>query len=240
MVAATGPPQAKNPGHGKPPKGVQTSQNWAGYAVTGATFSNVAGSWTQPTGTCPKNQLQEAAFWVGIDGYSSSDPTVQQIGTDSDCTKGKGKKGGGPHYYAWYQLYPESDVVLSSSTYPVTPGDAITASVSTYGSGYILSISDGSKWHFYTGQTPEIQPQNSSAEWIAEAPCTGSNCKILPLADFGSIGFTSASANHQAISYSGFKDNQIDMTNKSGKKTKAQTSALSGGGSAFSVTWLSN
>jgi hypothetical protein len=177
---------------------------------------------------------------VGIDGYSSSDPTVQQIGTDSDCTKGKGKTGGGPHYYAWYQLYPESDVVLSSSTYPVTPGDAITASVQAFGSVYILSISDGSKWHFSTNQTAETQPQNSSAEWIAEAPCTGSNCKILPLADFGSIGFTSASANHQAISYSGFKDNQIDMTSKNGKKTKAQTSALSGGGSAFSVTWLSN
>jgi hypothetical protein len=224
----------------KPPSGVQTSLDWAGYAVTGTTFTNVAGSWTQPAATCPKNQLQEAAFWVGIDGYSSSDPTVQQIGTDSDCTKAKGKTAGGPHYYAWYQLYPQSDVVLSSSTYPVVPGDAITASVSASGSVYTLSISDGSKWHFSINQTPETQPQNSSAEWIAEAPCTGSNCKVLPLANFGSIGFTSASANHEPVSYSGFTDNKIDMTKKGGKKVKAQPSALSGGGSAFSIAWLSN
>ena len=149
-------------------------QDWAGYAVTGATFTNVAGSWIQPTATCPKNQLQEAAFWVGIDGYSSSDPTVQQVGTDSDCTKEKGKTGGGPDYYAWYQLYPESDVVLSSSTYPVTPGDAITASVSVSGSVYTLAISDGSKWHFTTSQTPETQPENlgsnGSPRRLAQGP----------------------------------------------------------------------
>jgi hypothetical protein len=120
------------------------------------------------------------------------------------------------------------------------PGDAITASVSASGSVYTLSISDGSKWHFSINQTPETQPQNSSAEWIAEAPCTGSNCKVLPLANFGSIGFTSASANHEPVSYSGFTDNKIDMTKKGGKKVKAQPSALSGGGSAFSIAWLSN
>ena len=230
-----------SPGHGnESAAGVQTSLDWAGYAVTGSTFTNVAGSWTQPTATCPKNKLQEAAFWVGIDGYSPSDPTVQQIGTDSDCTKAKGKTGGGPHYYAWYQLYPQSDVVLSGSLYPVAPGDAVTASVSASGSVYTLAISDGSKWHYSINQTPETQPQNSSAEWIAEAPCTGSKCKVLPLAAFGSIGFINASANHQPISYSGFTDNQIDMTNKGGKKTKARTSALSDGGSGFSVTWVSN
>ena len=238
MVSAS-PSKANDPGHGKnSPSGVQTSLDWAGYAVTGTTFTNVAGSWTQPTATCPKNQLQEAAFWVGIDGYASSDPTVQQIGTDSDCTKAKGKTVGGPHYYAWYQFYPQSDVVLSSSAYPVTHGDAITASVSASGSAYTLSISDGSKWHYSITQTPPTQPQNSSAEWIAEAPCTGSKCKVLPLADYGSIGFTGASANSQPISYSGFTDNQIDMTNKGGKKTEARTSALSSGGSSFSVTWV--
>ena len=69
----------------------QDSVNWAGYAVTGPTVSNVAGSWVQPTATCPKRQNQQAAFWVGIDGYSATDPTVEQIGTDSDCTKGTKK-----------------------------------------------------------------------------------------------------------------------------------------------------
>ena len=146
---------------------------------------------------------------------------------------------GGPSYYAWYQLYPQSVAVLPPS-YSVAPGDAISASVSVSGSVYTLSISDGTKWHYSTTKTPPTLPQNSSAEWIAEAPCTGSKCKVLPLAAFGSVAFSGASANHQPISYSGFTDNQIDMTNKSGKKTEARTSALSAGGSAFTVTWLSN
>ena len=157
-------PSKSNPGHGKKPSGgVQTSQDWAGYAVTGTTFSNVAGSWTQPTATCPKNQVQQAAFWVGIDGYSASDPTVQQIGTDSDCTKGKGKKGGGPNYYAWYQLYPQSVVVLPTSSYPVTKGDAISASVSRV---WLRLYPDHLRWH-QMELLHDPNPHKPTAEFIS-------------------------------------------------------------------------
>jgi hypothetical protein len=239
-LESASPAPSADHGNGNQSNGTQTSLDWAGYAVTGPTFSNVAGSWTQPTATCPKKQLQEAAFWVGIDGYSASDPTVEQIGTDSDCTKAKGKKPGGANYYAWYQMFPQPDVVLPTSSYPVAHGDAISASVAVSGSTYTLTIVDGAKWHFSTTQTPSSQPQNSSAEWITEAPCTGSKCKVLPLADFASVTFSSASANNAAISSAGFTDHQIDMTTKGAKKTKAQPSALSAGGSAFTVTWLSN
>ncbi len=230
-------------GHGlgaKPGRGSQTSLNWAGYAVTGPTFSNVAGGWAQPAAVCPGTKVEQAAFWVGLDGYSKSDPTVEQIGTDSDCTKGKGKKPGGPSYYAWYQMYPQSVVVLPTTSYPVAPGDAITSGVSLSGSTYILTISDGVKWHFSTNQTPATLPLNSSAEWIAEAPssCTGTKCKVLPLANFGSIAFSGASANGQAIPWAGFTNYQISMTTKNGKIALAQPSALAGGGNAFTITWL--
>lgn len=221
----------------KPVMGTQTSLDWAGYAVTGPSFSNVAGSWIQPTATCPKNKVEQAAFWVGIDGYSASDPTVQQVGTDSDCTKGTRKKPGGPIYYAWYQMYPQTVVPLP---FPVAPGDTMSAVVSLSGSTYKLSISDGVKWTFSTNQTPGTRPLNSSAEWIAEAPssCKGTKCKVLPLARFGSITFTGASANGQAISWPGFTNYQINMTTKKAKLTLAQTSALAPGGTVFSVTWL--
>jgi len=214
--------------------------NWAGYAVTGPSMSSVAGSWTQPTATCPKNQNQQAAFWVGIDGYSPTDPTVEQIGTDSDCTKATKRKPGGPDYYAWYQLYPQPAVVLSSSSYPVGPNDSISASVSVTGSAYTLTVSDGARWHFSTSQRQQTTPQNSSAEWIAEAPssCTANRCKVLPLADFGSLSFSGASANGQPISAPGFSNYQIDMTTRNAKKTLAKTSALSSGGTAFTIAWL--
>jgi hypothetical protein len=241
-LEATSSVHFANPGHGKKPaNGTQGSLDWAGYAVTGPVYSNVSGSWTEPAASCTANKVEQAAFWVGIDGYSTTN-TVEQIGTDSDCTKGKGKKAGGPNYYAWYQMFPLSDVVLSQSLYPVAPGDSIAARVSVAGSTYTLTITDGSKWHFSTTQTPLVAPPNSSAEWIAEAPssCNGTKCKVLPLANFGSITFTGASANGQAISWSGFTNYQINMTNKSGKKTKAQPSALGSGGTAFSVAWKSN
>ncbi len=220
----------------------QSSLDWAGYAVTGPAFSNVSGSWREPAVVCPKRQAQQAAFWVGIDGFASSDPTVEQIGTDSDCTKGRGKGGGLPSYYAWYQMFPQSVVVLPGSSYPVAPGDSISSSVSVSGQVYTLVIVDASKWVFFTSQSSPIRPQNSSAEWIAEAPssCKGTRCKPVALADFGSMAFTGASANHQVISAPGFTDYQVTMTTRGAKIVKAQPSALAFGGSVFAVTWFHN
>lgn len=219
----------------------ETSLNWAGYAVTGSTFTDVSGKWTQPQVTCPSNKLQPSAFWVGIDGFSSSDPSVEQIGTDSDCTKGTHKVAGGPSYYAWYEMYPLPAVFLPTSSYPVAHGDAISAEVSVSGSTYTLSISDGAKWHDSIHQTRSTA-LNSSAEWITEAPtaCKGSKCKVAPLADFGSVAFTNASANGAAISAPGFTHNEITMATKGAKVVKAQDSALTAGGTAFDVVWHHN
>src|SRR5437763_17036510 len=57
------------------------STNWSGYAdtQTSSRYSKVTGSWTEPKGTCGSQRLSYAAFWSGIDGFSSS--TVEQDGT---------------------------------------------------------------------------------------------------------------------------------------------------------------
>ena len=86
-----------NVGHG-----TESSINWAGYGVSGGTFTKVAGSWVQPGVTCPTKLSEGAAFWVGIDGLVSTDKTVEQIGTDSDCVAKSG-----PSYYAWYEMLPK-------------------------------------------------------------------------------------------------------------------------------------
>ena len=79
-----------------------TSTNWSGYAVTGpdGSVTDVKGSWKVPDVVCssPGTPNSYASFWVGIDGYGSN--TVEQIGTDSDCS------GGNAVYYAWYEFYP--------------------------------------------------------------------------------------------------------------------------------------
>lgn len=54
-----------------------------------------------------------SAFWVGLDGSSST--SVEQLGRDSDCDSGT------PSYYAWYEMYPNPSVTLPSQ-YPVSPG----------------------------------------------------------------------------------------------------------------------
>ncbi len=60
----------------------------------------------------------------------------------------------------------------------------------------------------------------------------------MQLADFGLLPFSNALANGKAVSSPAFTSTQIDMSNKSGKKLRAKTSALSPAGTSFTVTWL--
>jgi hypothetical protein len=216
-----------------------TATNWAGYAVTGsAPFTDVKGSWTEPSVSCPtaaatagpgnnkpsKSQQSYAAFWVGLDGDLSN--TVEQTGTDSDCN------GSSPSYYAWYEFYPALPVYLPD---PVGPGDKMSGEVSVANGSVTVTISDASaRWTFSASQADKKYPL-SSAEWIAEAPSSG---HVLPLADFGTVTFTGASATGNGVTgpISAFADDPITMVTDSGT-TKAAPSGLSGNGTSFSVTW---
>lgn len=220
-----------------------SSLDWAGYAVTGPVVTSVSGSWSAPAVVCSGRKLQQSAFWVGIDGFAATDPTVQQVGTDSDCTKGTKKLPGGPVYYAWYEMYPASLVVLPPATYPVSPGDTITGSVTGTGVDYVLSITDAGHWTFSTTVAATTVPLGASAEWVAEAPtsCSKGKCKPLPLADFGSVAFQGATVNGQPVDAAGQTATQITMAkNKKGTVIKAAPSALDAAGHAFTVAWMRN
>lgn len=199
-----------------------TSTNWSGYATTGSRYTSVAGSWKEPTASCSAGQTAYSSFWVGIDGDTTN--TVEQTGTDADCSSGT------PTYYAWYEMYPKFPVNLSN---PVAPGDSLSASVTTTGSGsFTLTISDSTQhWSFSTKQSSK-KAKLGSAEWIAEAP-SGSG-GVLPLANFGTVSFSSCTANGVGISSNPNVDEIVMET--SGGVVKAQPSGLSGG-NAFSVAW---
>ncbi|HEU5367975.1 MAG TPA: G1 family glutamic endopeptidase [Ktedonobacterales bacterium] len=199
-----------------------TSTNWSGYATTGGHYTSVSGSWKQPSATCSAGQTAYSSFWVGIDGDTTN--TVEQTGTDADCSSGT------PTYYAWYEMYPKFPVNLSN---PVQPGDTITASVTTNGSGsFTLTIADSTQhWTFTTKQSSK-KAKLGSAEWIAEAPSSSGG--VLPLANFGTVSFSSCTANGVAISSNPNVDEIVMVT--SGGTVKAQPSGLSGGNS-FSVAW---
>ncbi len=200
-----------------------TSTNWSGYAATGRTFTSVASSWTEPTGTCSSGS-QYSSFWVGLDGYNSN--SVEQTGTDVDCS------GRTAQYYAWYEMYPAASVEINHT---VRPGDKISASVTYAGSNsYTLKIADSTQgWTYSTSKKLSGAPR-SSAEVITEAPCCTARGGILPLADFGKVSYTGSTANGSTLS--SFSPTEITMVSASGKQEDS-TSALSGG--SFSNTWLS-
>jgi hypothetical protein len=206
-----------------------TSTNWAGYAATTSTtgaVTKVSASWTEPAVKCG-SKTSYAAFWVGIDGFSSS--TVEQDGTLAMCS------GGVASYYVWWEMYPTNAIQVWST---VSAGDHFTASVRhTSGTHFNLTVTDTTTrttWTTVQSQSGSTASQ-TSAECIAEAPSSGS---VLPLANFHSMTFTScratiSGANHPLGSFSSVY--AITMTN-GGTITKASVGTISSTGT-FRVTW---
>ena len=200
------------------------STNWSGYADTSTTFTKATGNWTEPSVTCSSSQEQLAAFWVGIDGFTSG--SVEQDGTLAECFRRSA------FYFSWWEMYPTNSIQVVGSS--VAPGDSISASVVRSGSSYTLKVTDSthSANSFTTTQSCS-SCANSSAEWIAEAPSSSSG--VLPLANFHSWTLSGATVNSGVIS--SFTDDEITMIDSSGL-VKAQPGALNGSGNGFSVTWV--
>jgi hypothetical protein len=225
--------------HPRISNGTGSSSNWSGYAVTGpaGSVTSVEGSWIAPTVTC-SSTTSYAAFWVGIDGYSSS--TVEQTGTMAEC------QAGTPSYYAWYEFYPKGSYEISSV--PVSPGNTMSAGVTHSGGEFTTTITDVTTGKTYSTTQAVPSAEESSAEWIAEAP--SSSTGILPLADFGTANYGAddtgvASTNYATvsgvtgtISSFGSAVQEITMVSSSGS-TEATPSAISSDGTSFSVAWVS-
>ena len=167
------------------------SQNWSGYSVasqTGQSFSSVSGSWVQPSVSTDASAGDGfSAFWVGLGGASQDSQSLEQIGTSADVQNGQAS------YYAWYELVPAAQQRLDL---PIRPGDRMTGRVSVYGTSVTLSLSDQTTGQSVNKTLQMDNPDVSSAEWIAEAPAmvSAGGDQVLPLADFGQVSFSDASA----------------------------------------------
>jgi Peptidase A4 family len=210
--------------HGSGISNEAESTNWSGYAGTTGTYTSVSASWTQPAGTCSRGD-QYSAFWVGLDGYSSS--TVEQTGSEVDCI------GSRAEYYAWYEMYPGASENYSNT---VKAGDHFNASVTYEGNNeFSLYIADTTEGWSHTTVQSLAGAARSSAEAIVEAPCCTESGGILPLTDFGTVSFTNSDANGAAIGDAGGLT-EIIMVDNAGRD-KDSVSALSSG-TSFSATWL--
>jgi hypothetical protein len=213
------------------------STNWGGYAVTGPSGSvtMVSGSWVEPkvVGSCPSS-ARYASFWVGIDGYSSS--TVEQTGTDVDCS------GGQAAYYAWYEFYPAASVNIGSV--PIHPGDVISAKVTSSGASFKVSLTDATTRKSFSITKTVGGAKRDSAEWIVESPeICSTTCTIAKLTDFGTAdlkGTNEATVSGTTAHIGKFSTVvEITLMNSSNTKVRAMPSALSSGGSSFTVVWKS-
>jgi len=113
------------------------SYNWGGYAVSTSSVTSASGLWVVPAMTAGASSTTTyySAFWVGIDGLTSS--TVEQTGILAET------KGASTTYFAWYEFYPAGmyEIVTATSTTTgasvpatVSVGDTMTATVTYVGS----------------------------------------------------------------------------------------------------------
>jgi len=212
-----------------------SSTNWAGYAVSGSTFTDVKGTWVQPAANCAASvgTSTYAAFWVGLGGLAGGNGGLEQTGTESDCRNGRAV------YAAWYELLPDDPVPVPMA---ISAGDTISAEVSVDNSVATLTLTDVTNGQTFTTQATPSLLDISSAEWIAEAPsaCFAANrCEQLTLANFGTVEFsgssTTANGHVGTISDGSWSATSIDLGGGAGGATAA---ALSPDGSDFIVAFV--
>jgi hypothetical protein len=186
-------------------------------------------------------------LWVGLGGYNASSDALEQIGTEVDCTA-----SGRVSSSAWYELVPAPSRPISMK---VRPGDAILATVTVSGNRAVLALQDRTTHRSFRRTFRPSSVDVSSAEWILEAPsqCISQfSCQALPLANFGSVSFDSATAvatdgSTGTIASSAWGRTKIKLTpgsqalivsrNSSDGAGAAAPTALRSGGSAFDVTY---
>jgi hypothetical protein len=184
-----------------------TSTNWAGYAATknGIRFRRVAGTWVQPTVSCTPGQPGFSANWIGLGGYHPTSTSLEQIGTEADCTA-----SGKAVYSAWYELVPDTS---KSVRIAVKPGDTLSASVAVRGHTVHLRLANRTRGTLFEKTLTAPSVDTKSAEWIVEAPAVCSSgprggCQTTPLANFATTGFNAATA----TTSSGHTGNIVDPT----------------------------
>jgi hypothetical protein len=242
--------------HAAGPTPPNISTNWAGYVATGGAdavghFTSVSARWIQPKADCASVAARgptAASFWVGLGGNAENSNSLEQAGSEADCTP-----KGVARYYAWYELVPADSVQLR---FNVTPGDTLEATVSVHLRTVTLTVRNVSQGTHVTERLTMADPDTSSAEWIAEAPAlcgNGNDCSQQRLTDFGQVHFsdatTASAVTSGAIDDSAWSSEPVTLQFGAGHFSgfdrfggdrivdEAEPSSLSQAGSAFSVSW---
>jgi len=192
---------------------VSLSANWSGYVVPSSVLvTDVSGKWTVPTLNCGDTPNAGESTWVGIGGESwptgGTSGALLQTGISDQCVNGSQQDSG---WFEEYPSVPNEEKVFRS--FPVSPGDAISAAVFQGSNGVwetkVDDLTTGLSGIMVTGegwgvasdgsstQTFPVQGSTSgltysggfTAEWIVEdfSDSTGST---VPLANYGTVTFS--------------------------------------------------
>lgn len=240
------------------------SSNWSGNVVanfeSASTYTAAEATWEVPTVTytrppavchtihsgargatfcrAPDPRWEYSSSWVGIGGFcedancASVDDSLIQLGTEQDASS-----NGQTQYYAWIETLPESEVELSPETYPVIPGDTITASLTCTANctpggtqTWMLTMTSSRGWTY----SSSIAYASSllSAEWIEEAPSSFSG--VLPLANYGTATFQPSANSNPALDLT--STNEIVLVDPYGETSDPSEES----GDQFATCWGNN
>jgi hypothetical protein len=179
------------------------SGNWSGDAIvtgytgrTPPTYYYLIGDYVIPIarqaiGRCD-GTWDYSSEWVGIDGYGSND--VLQAGVEADAFCSGSTKS--TFYSAWYEWFPFSEVRISSSSFPVGPGNDVFVEVwstsATAGHAYLYNYYTNIAVSLSFSAPSGTTLQGNSAEWVVERPGVGGS--LANLAGYGQDFFTDAYA----------------------------------------------
>jgi Peptidase A4 family len=207
LLAAVGPGSAtitvQAPLGGPPTAAPTTSGNWSGYVARSTTniggftatttYTNIGGSWVVPSVQSSTGPTASST-WIGIDG--SGNANLIQTGTEQDYSPGSGAS-----YYAWWEILPAAETRLPTDSYPVKPGDSMSAEIhpskpsaeppnneQSENNWDIVLKDNTAGWTFATTKT--YNGPLTSAEWIQEATTVGG--KVADLTKYSSMSFTGA------------------------------------------------
>lgn len=177
--------------------------NWSGMVGSQpqSTYTAIQAMWNVPEVVAGNATSTYSGFWVGIDGWITSD--VVQAGTEQDFIN-SGRRYDYAHYSAWTEIVPTEPY---SQTVDITPnpGDSMTVYVWVGDSNGDPDLNGGYAW-FYLYDSNQSQSVSShvslnglyvsgtQAEWIMERPGIDENTQLALLTDYNDAYMTDASA----------------------------------------------
>ena len=158
------------------------STNWSGYVLTGGPYTGATGTFTVPS-LSSASQDGTTSEWVGIDGTSSSNPSIIQAGITEKYTAATNDV----LVYAWIELYPQPAVF---APLVVNASDKVTVTIAQSSAGtWSVQLTDATSGQTYSESDPWSGPA-TSAEWIVEAPTDATSGQVENLATFSPVTFS--------------------------------------------------